>query len=70
MEWDKVAFDRWLTTEPEEEDVNIINELTAENAKLRDLLSRAADIIADLSSGGRHLVIMQEIDSWLTDNAD
>ena len=44
--------------------------LTAENARLRYLLSWASDTIADLSGGGQHLVIMQEIDSWLTDNAD
>ena len=44
--------------------------LANENAKLRYLLSWASDTIADLTGGGQHLVIMQEIDSWLTDNAD
>ena len=47
-----------------------VRTLTAENAKLRYLLSWASNTIADLTGGGQHLVIMQEIDSWLTDNAD
>ena len=42
-----------------------VNKLTAENAKLRDLLSRAGDTIAELSGGGAHLVIMSEIDENL-----
>lgn len=66
LNWEKELTEKGKIAEATANELFLqVDDLTAENARLRYLLSWAADTIADLSGGGQHLVIMREINEAL-----